>query len=109
MLNTLCICLLVGILVGAFAPEWAKIGVFLVALVGSDLVQKASHSVHSAHGVHNVNGLDSAMSPWLIGVAGLAFGLWSWHFARKRGLDHLGKAELRTRWANVRRISKWGW
>ena len=103
MLKTLCICLLVGILVGAFAPEWAKIGVFLVALVGSDLVQKASHSVHGVKGLH------SAMPPWLIGVAGLAFGLWSWHFARKRGLDHLGKAELRTRWTNVRRISKWGW
>jgi hypothetical protein len=76
-----------------------KFWVFLVALVGSDLVQKASHSVH----VH------SAMFPWLIGVAGLAFGLWSWHFARKRGLQHLGEHELRTRWKHVRGISTWGW
>lgn len=103
MSNALWVGLLIGILAGVFAPVWVKFGIFLVALLASGLVTKASHSVHSAHGAH------LAMPPWLIGVAGLAFGLCSWHFARKRGLQHLGQAELRTRWRNVRGISKWGW
>lgn len=88
---------------------WVKFGVFLVALLTSGLVTKASHSVHSAHGIHNVVDVHPSMSPWLIGVAGLAFGLYSWHFARKRGLQHLSEAELSARWRNVRGISKWGW
>lgn len=100
MSNALWIGVLIGVLVGAFASEWVKIGAFVVALVFSDLVQKASHGVHGVH---------TAIPPWMIGVGGVIFGLMSWHFGRKRGLQHLGQAELRTRWRNVRRISKWGW
>lgn len=104
--NALWIGMLVGVLVGNFAPGWVKIGAFLVAVVGSDLVQKASHRVH---GAPNLNSVHFALPPWLIGAAGVAFGLWAFHFARKRGLQHLGQAELRNRWTNVRRVSKWGW
>jgi hypothetical protein len=46
---------------------------------------------------------------WLIGLIGVGFGLWAWHYARKRGLQHLGQSELKTRWNNVRGISRWGW
>jgi len=109
MSNALWVGLLIRILAGAFAPVWVKFGVFLVALLASGLVMKASRSVHSAHGVYNVIGVHPVMPPWLIGVFGLAFGLWSWHYARKRGLQHLSQHELRTRWRNARRISKWGW
>lgn len=120
MSHALWVGLLIGIPVGTFAPEWAKIGGFVIALLLSDLVQKVVHSVtaHSAsvHRIHSV-GLHSAsvqsahfaLPPWFIGALGLAFGIWSWHFARKRGLQHLGRAELRTRWTAARGISKWGW
>jgi hypothetical protein len=46
--------------------------------------------------------------PWLA-VAAVVFGIWSWHAARRRGLQHLGAAELRARWTNFRSVSKWGW
>jgi hypothetical protein len=106
MSNALWVGVLVGVPVGAFAPEWAKIVVFLIALLLSDLAHGASRNLHNVHNVHNVH----FMVPlWLIGVAGLAFGLWAWHYARKRGLGHLGQAELRTRWAAVRGSSRWGW
>jgi hypothetical protein len=100
MSNALWVGLLVGVPVGAFAPGWAKIVVFLIALLFSDLVGGVSHNIHNIHFV---------VPLWLIGVGGVAFGLWSWHYARKRGLQHLGQAELRNRWTTVRGTSKWGW
>jgi hypothetical protein len=116
MSNALWFGILVGLAVGLFAPEWLKIVVFLVALLLSDLVQTVVHRVHRAHGV-SVHGVHSAsvhsyhfaVSPLSIGVVGLAFGLWAWHYARKRGLQHLGRAELRARWTAARGISRWGW
>jgi len=103
MSNMLWLGILLGVLVGTFAPQLVKIAVFLIALLLSDLIHGVSH------GVHNVSNLHFAMPLWLIGVAGLGVGLWAWHYARKRGLEQLGEAELKTRWTNVRGISKWGW
>ena len=100
MSNALWIGVLVGVPVGAFAPEWAKIVLFLIALIFSDLIHGVFHNVHNVH---------FAVPLWLIGVVGVAFGLWSWHYARRRGLQHLGQAELRTRWTAVRGTSRWGW
>ncbi len=106
MYNALWIGVLLGVLVGAFAPGWVKPIVFVVALIFSDLVHAASRNVQNAANLHNVH---FAVPLWLVGIAGLAFGLFAWHYARKRGLQHLGAAELRTRWAAVRGTSKWGW
>jgi hypothetical protein len=103
MSNALWVGILVGVPVGAFAPGWVKPIVFVIALILSDLVHTTSHNVHNVHNVH------FAIPPWLIGIVGIGFGLWAWHYARRRGLQHLGKAELLNRWANVRGISKWGW
>jgi hypothetical protein len=108
MSNALWLGILVGLAIGVFAPEWAKIVVFLFALLFSDLVQTVLHRVHSAHGT-SVRSAHFAVPPELIGAAGLVLGLWAWHYARKRGLQHLGRAELRSRWTAVRGISRWGW
>ncbi len=106
MSNALWVGILVGVPVGTFAPEWARIVIFLIALLLSDLIHGASHNVHNVANLHNVH---FAVPPWLIGLVGLAFGLWAWHYARRRGLQHLGQAELRTRWTAVRGTSRWGW
>ncbi len=106
MSNALWLGILVGVPLGAFAPEWVKIVVFVIALLLSDLLHEATHNVHNVANLHNAH---FAVPPWLIGVIGLGFGLWAWHYARKRGLQNLGKAELNTRWNNVRGISRWGW
>lgn len=103
MFNLLWVGVLIGVLLGTFALEWLKIAVFVIALVFSDLAHGASSNVR------DVGNLHFAVPPWLIGIGGVAFGLWAWHHARRRGLQHLGQAEFRTRWTNVRGISKWGW
>jgi hypothetical protein len=96
MSNALWVGVLVGVPVGAFAPGWAKIVVFLVALLFSDLVHGALHNVHNIHNVH------FAVPPWLIGVGGVAFGLWSWHYARRRGLWGARTLLLALTWASMR-------
>jgi hypothetical protein len=106
MPNLLWVGLLIGVPVGAFAPGWVKPIVFVVALVLSDLVHTISHNGQNAHFGQNVH---FAVSPALIGAIGVGFGLWAWHYARKRGLGHLGQAELNNRWNNTRGISRWGW
>ena len=106
MSNALWIGLLIGVPVGTFAPEWVKIPVFVIALVLSDLIHGTSQNVRNVTGVHNVH---FAVPPALIGIAGVAFGLWAWHYARRRGLQHLGQTELRNRWTAARASSKWGW
>ena len=106
MYNALWVGILIGVPLGTFAPEWLKIIVFVIALVLSDLINGISGNVHNVANLHNVH---FAVPPWLIGIIGVAFGLWAWHYARMRGLQHLGQAELRNRWTNVRGISRWGW
>jgi hypothetical protein len=100
MYNLLWVGLLIGVPVGAFAPGWVKPIVFVIALVLSDLVRTTSHNGRSVH---------FAVSPVLIGAIGVGFGLWALHWARRRGLQQLGRAELNTRWNAVRGISRWGW
>jgi hypothetical protein len=71
-----------------------------------DLVPRPSVRRHG----HVAGRLVAVPSPsWLIAAGGVFFGLWAWHYARKRGLQHLGAAELNSRWTNVRDVSKWGW
>jgi hypothetical protein len=103
MFNPLLIGILIGVPVGAFAPEWLKILTFVIALLFSGLLVEAQGASRNIHDVHF-----SAHS-WLIGIVGIAFGLWALHYARRRGLQQLGKAELGARWRTVRGISKWGW
>jgi hypothetical protein len=92
---------LLAMVASAFAPGWVKGIIFVVALMLSGvLVRLQAHAPHHLHAV---------MSPWLIAVAGVGFGIFAWHYARVRGLAQLGTAELRTRWTNVRRVSRWGW
>lgn len=103
MSHELWVGVLIGIPVGAFAPQWIKFAAFAIMLLLSEVVRGASHGVHNLGQVHFV------WPPWLVGVIGMAIGLWAWHYARRRGLEHLGQAELRGRWNTVRGISKWGW
>jgi hypothetical protein len=91
---------LAGMVVSAFAPGWVKGITTVVAVVFSGLVMRVS--AHAPHHVH------FAIPAWAFAWGGVAFGLWSWHYARKRGLDHLGVAEAKTRWERVRETSKWG-
>ena len=88
-----------GMVLSALAPGWVKGITTVVALLLSGLLVRE----HPPHHLYLV------VPPWLIVLAGVGFGLWSWHHARLRGLQHLGAAELRDRWARVRGISKWGW
>lgn len=95
--------ILAGMVVAAFAPGWMKAIVFIAAVVFSGLlVRIPAHPQGIAH-------LHLTVPPLVIVIGSLAFGAFAWHYARLRGLQHLGSAELRTRWANVRNISKWGW
>jgi Na+-translocating ferredoxin:NAD+ oxidoreductase RnfD subunit len=89
---------LAGVVVSAIAPGWVKGITAVAAVVLSGLLSRLHQGGH----------FHLTMSPALIGVAGVAFGLWSWHYARKRGLRHLADSELRTRWERVRDESKWG-
>jgi hypothetical protein len=89
---------LAGMVVSAFAPGWVKGIVTVAAVLLSGLLAR----FHPRGHVH------LTVSPLLIGAAGVVFGLWSWHYARKRGLQHLGESEARTRWERVREESKWG-
>lgn len=100
MSHWLWIGIMVGVLVGTFLPELVRIVLFFIALLLSDLVHGVSHDVSHIHAV---------LPLWLLGIGGVAFGFWAWHYARKRGLGHLGQAELSARWGNARKISKWGW
>jgi hypothetical protein len=103
MSHALWVGVLIGVPVGAFAPQWVKIVVFLIVLLLSEVVRGASHGVGNLSHVHFV------WPPWLIGVIGVVIGLSAFHYARRRGLAHLGQAELRSRWTTVRGISRWGW
>jgi hypothetical protein len=104
--NVLWIGVLIGVPVGAFAPGWVKPIVFAAAVVLSDLARTTSRNVRN---VHNINNVHFIWPPWLIGLIGLILALWSWHYARMRGLQHLGRAELRARWNTIRGVSRWGW
>jgi hypothetical protein len=103
MSHTLWVGVLIGVPVGTFAPQWIKIVVFVIALLLSEVERGASHGVGNLGHVHFV------WPPWLVGVIGVVIGLLALHYARRRGLAHLGQSELRSRWTNVRGISKWGW
>jgi hypothetical protein len=92
---------LVAMVVSAFVPGWVKGIIFVVAVFLSGvLVRLHAHTPHH---------LTFVVPEWLIALAGVSFGVFAWHYARLRGLQQLGSAELRTRWGNVRRVSKWGW
>ena len=93
---------LIGVPVGAFAWGWLKPLVFVVALVLADVVPTTSAK-------HTIEHVHYKVPPALIGLIAVLFGLWSWHYARKQGLKNLGAAELKTRWTNVKGVSKWGW
>ena len=103
MSNALWLGVLAGVALGSFAPEWVRIVVFVIALLLSEVERGASH------GVSNLGHIHFVWPPWLVGVIGVVIGLLALHYARRRGLAHLGQSELRGRWTNVRGISKWGW
>jgi hypothetical protein len=109
MSNALWLGIVVGVLVGTFAPEWVRILVFVIAGLLSDLAYQASKGIHNIHNIRSIHNVHSALPSWLIVIAAVVFALWAWHYARRRGLQHLGRAELNTRWTAVRGISRWGW
>jgi len=90
--------MLAGLVLSAIAPGWVKGITTIAAVVLSGLLSRFHQGGH----VH------LSVSPALLGVGGVIFGLWSWHYARKRGLQHLADSELKTRWERVREESKWG-
>jgi hypothetical protein len=93
--------ILAGMIVSAFAPGWVKGLITVVAALLSRLVMRVNpRPPHQ---------LQFVVHPYLIALAGVVFGVWSWHYARKRGLQHLGATELQSRWTAVKGISKWGW
>jgi hypothetical protein len=102
MSTTLWLGIWIGVLIGTFGTGLIRLGAFVIALLLWEV-----HSV--THAVGDVGHLRFTMPPVLIGIIGVVVGLLMFHFARKRGLAHLGAAELSTRWTNVRKISKWGW
>lgn len=53
---------------------------------------------------HRQSGGDTLIPYALVFIIGLIVGrLWG----RRTGLRHLGEAEFRTRWANVRNLHRW--
>lgn len=102
-MHMLCIGVLLGMLVTGFAPSWVKALVFVAAVLFSGLLVTLSAHSHGHVSTH------MHVSPLLIALGGVAFGVWSWHYARWRGLQHLAIAEARNRWALARGVSKWGW
>jgi hypothetical protein len=74
-------------------PAWLTGLLFVVALFASDVLTSLTHHAHSSIGPYLIIGL-------IIFLVGLYFG-------RIRGLRHLGEAEFRTRWRNVRGVSRW--
>jgi hypothetical protein len=103
-MNTLWVGVLVGVFVGAFAYEWVKLATVIVAFIFSGLFMRLER-LRGQRFSH----LHFMLPPSAIAIVAVLIALFSWHYARKRGLQHLGQHELRTRWNNVRGISKWGW
>lgn len=80
-MNMLWAGVLAGMVVSAFAPGWVKgITIIVAALLSGLLVR-----VHPAHHLHLVVPL------WLIALAGVIFGLWSWHYGRLRDYNTLAR------------------
>jgi hypothetical protein len=94
---------LAGMAVIALGPGWLKLATLVVAVVLSGLLMRLRTLPHHHLQFH------ATVPPLLIAVAGVVFGLWAWHYARKRGLQQLGEHELRNRWGAMRGVSKWGW
>ena len=115
MLNMFWVGVLAGVLIGDFAFEWLKIITAIAAFLLSGILVRAEHerAVHvrpHGHGhAQQTTHLHVVLSPWLIAIAAVLFAGFSWHYARKRGLQHLAQAELNTRWTNVKKVSSWGW
>lgn len=84
---------LIGVVVGALFPGWVAFVLAGVAFIGAGLFQAATHHAGSGR-----------VSYLVVGVIALLVGLF---FGRARGLRHLGEAEFRTRWRNVRGVSRW--
>jgi hypothetical protein len=74
-------------------PAWLTGLLFVVALFASHVLPSVAHHAHS-----------STVPYLIVGVIALVVGL---YFGRVRGLRHLGEAEFRTRWTNVRGVSRW--
>ena len=89
---------LIGLLVGLLAWDWLGWLGVLIALVALGAFHVVTH-VHG-HGIHiSAGNLFWVFVFALGGVTGLYFG-------RQRGLRHLGEHEYRTRWTNVRNVSR---
>src|SRR5262249_1888730 len=90
--------LLIGLLVGLLAWDWLGWLGVLIALVALG----AFHVVTNVHG----HGIHISAGDLFWGLVFALGGLTGLYFGRQRGLRHLGEAEYRTRWGNVRRVSR---
>jgi hypothetical protein len=87
--------ILLACLIAWILPDLALIVLFAVALFASGLFQSTIGHAHSTS-------MGALMLILL--VLGLLGGVF---LGRRRGLQHLGQAEFRTRWRNVLGISRW--
>jgi hypothetical protein len=92
--------LLIGLLVGLLAWDWLGWLGVLIALVGLGALHVVTKVHGHGHGIH----VSAGNLFWaVVFILGCLTGL---YFGRQRGLRHLGEAEYRTRWANVRNVSR---
>ncbi|MGO9162937.1 MAG: hypothetical protein ACLP7J_19960 [Streptosporangiaceae bacterium] len=93
--------LFIGLLLGFIGWSWLRLGLLLLA--GIVLADQYHWFSKTSSGVHLHSSGITVL--WIVVVViALLIGL-SW--GRLRGLQHLGRAEMTTRWTNVRGVSRW--
>jgi len=88
---------LLALLIAWILPGWAAGLLFVIALFGSDLLRSSGSHAHPSS-------VSSSVLYLIVAVIALVGGL---IWGRRRGLMQLGQAEFRTRFRNVRGISRW--
>jgi fatty acid desaturase len=93
---------LLALFVSWFFPGWARVVLFVIALLALHVIQ----SLIGHAGSHSSSGSSSALILLLI-VVGLVALVGGLVLGRMRGLRQLGVSEYQTRFERVRDISSW--
>jgi hypothetical protein len=93
---------LLALLVAWVLPGWARIALFVIALLALHILQSIIGHAHSSSS--SVPSTVLLLLLTVVGVLALIVGL---IVGRNRGLRQLGEAEFRTRLINVRKVSRW--